>query len=230
LTTFEKHFMDWQSTLQTLLITLPMFLLSLSVHEAAHAKMADVLGDPTARHLGRVTLNPVPHIDIIGTIILPIMSIVSGGFLFIGWAKPVPVDWRNLYNIRRDDTLIALAGPASNVVLSFILFVAMAAVALAGMDTQQGSMGEVLLRLFRYGMLINLSLAVFNMLPVPPLDGSHVVANALPDDLSEKYRSIGIYGIFILLILINFTPLGKILSMMIGGIYQAYMSLLSLML
>jgi Zn-dependent protease len=79
-------------------------------------------------------------------------------------------------------------------------------------------------------MLINLSLAVFNMLPVPPLDGSHVVANALPDDLSEKYRSIGIYGIFILLILINFTPLGKILSMMIGGIYQAYMSLLSLML
>ncbi len=214
--------MDIQGILQNLLITMPIFLLSLSVHEAAHAAAAYYLGDPTAWRLGRVTLNPVPHIDLVGTIIMPILSTISGGFMFIGWAKPVPVDWRNLRNVRRDDSLIAIAGPASNIVLSVLCVIGLVLMSMSSIGTVHGTVGEVLHRLLNYGMIINVALAVFNMIPVPPLDGSHLVANSLPHNLSEKYRSVGIYGIFLLLILLNFTPLGRILSAVIGGIIGLY--------
>jgi Zn-dependent protease len=218
--------MDAQTIIQTLLITMPVFLLSLSVHEAAHAAMADYLGDPTARYEGRVTLNPVPHIDILGTIILPIISTITSGFALVGWAKPVPVDWRNLQNVKRDDTLIAVAGPASNIVLSLVFLAGMAVLVLTGLNLSDGTVGEVLMRLFRYGVIINIALAVFNMIPIPPLDGSHVLANVLPPALSERYRAIGFYGVFLLLILLNFTPLRTVLNAVIGGIYNGYIGLL----
>jgi Zn-dependent protease len=220
--------MDIQSAIQTLLITMPIFLLSLSVHEAAHAAAANYLGDPTAFYQGRVTLNPLPHIDWIGTVLLPIMSTLIGGFAFIGWAKPVPVDWRNLKDIRRDDTIIALAGPASNIVLSIVFFAATAALAASGMHLEGGSIGEVLQRFCSYGMIINITLAVFNMIPIPPLDGSHLVANALPPRLSEQYRSLGIYGVLLLLLLLNFTPLNGLLRAVISGVYSLYMGVLQM--
>jgi Zn-dependent protease len=220
--------MDIQSSVQTLLITMPVFLLSLSVHEAAHAAMADWLGDPTARYEGRVTLNPVPHIDLLGTIILPIISTLTAGFALVGWAKPVPVDWRNLRNVKRDDTLIALAGPASNVILSLVFLAGMALVVMTGMSWTEGTVGDVLMRLFRYGIIINIALAAFNMIPIPPLDGSHVLANVLPPALSERYRALGFYGIFLLLLLLNFTPLGRLLSAVVGAVFNGYIGLLHL--
>jgi Zn-dependent protease len=218
--------MDFQAIFQNLLVTMPIFLLSLSVHEAAHAATAYYLGDPTAKSLGRVTINPLPHIDPIGTILMPIISSLTGGFAMIGWAKPVPIDWRNLRNIRRDDTLIAIAGPASNLILAFV-FVGGLAIAGSGvLETSAGTAGELLYRFSHYGLIINVALAMFNMIPIPPLDGSHVLANVLPDDIAHKYRSVGIYGIFLLLILMNFTPLGRILSRMIGSVVNLYLDIL----
>lgn len=205
---------------------MPIFLLSLSVHEAAHAATAYYLGDPTARSLGRVTLNPVPHIDPIGTILMPILSSLMGGFAMIGWAKPVPIDWRNLRNVKRDDTLIAIAGPASNLVLAFVFVAGLAVVGSGAMDTSAGTAGELLYRFSRYGLIINVALAMFNMIPIPPLDGSHVLANVLPDDLAEKYRAMSMYGIFILLILLNFTPLSRVLNAVIGSVVNLYVGLI----
>lgn len=202
---------------------MPIFLLSLSVHEAAHALSAYYLGDTTARDLGRVTLNPVPHIDFLGTIVMPVLSAFTGGAALIGWAKPVPVDWRNLRNIRRDDTLIALAGPASNIVLSVFFFAGLVVATSGAVDVSTGTAGELFYRFMRYGLVINIALAVFNMIPIPPLDGSHVVANTLPDDMADKYRSMGLYGMIILLLLLNFTPLRTVLSSVILGIYYFYM-------
>ncbi len=217
--------MDFQAIFQNLLVTMPIFLLSLSVHEAAHAATAYYLGDPTARDLGRVTINPVPHIDPIGTILMPIISSLMGGFAMIGWAKPVPIDWRNLRNIKRDDTLIAVAGPISNLILAFVFVAGLAVVGSGVIDTAPGTAGELLYRFSRYGLIINVALAMFNMIPIPPLDGSHVLANALPNDLAEKYRSFSMYGIFLLLILLNFTPLSRVLNTVIGSVVSLYLRL-----
>lgn len=215
--------MDFQSIISNLLVTMPIFLLSLSVHEAAHALSAYYLGDTTARDLGRVTLNPVPHIDFLGTIVMPVLSAFTGGAALIGWAKPVPVDWRNLRNIRRDDTLIALAGPASNIVLSVFFFAGLVVATSGAVDVSTGTAGELFYRFMRYGLVINIALAVFNMIPIPPLDGSHLVANTLPDEMADKYRSMGLYGMIILLLLLNFTPLRGVLGSVITGIYYFYM-------
>lgn len=215
--------MDFQGIIQNLLVTMPIFLLSLSVHEAAHAIAADRLGDPTAKLLGRVTINPIPHIDFLGTIVMPILSAFTGGVAMIGWAKPVPVDWRNLRNVRRDDTIIALAGPVSNILLSFVFFGLMLVIYGGYIDTTPGTVGELIQRFAKYGLIINIALAVFNMIPIPPLDGSHVLANSLPDDLADKYRSMGLYGMIILLLLLNFTPLRGLLGAVIGGVYSLYM-------
>ncbi|MCS6808193.1 MAG: site-2 protease family protein [Bacteroidota bacterium] len=214
--------MDIQAIISNLLVTMPIFLLSLSVHEAAHALTADYLGDSTARELGRATLNPLPHIDFLGTIVMPILSALSGGAALIGWAKPVPIDWHNLRNIRRDDTLIALAGPASNLLLSLLFFGMLLVVYSGTIDVSTGTPGEFLRRCVQYGLIINIALAVFNMIPLPPLDGSHLVANLLPDELAERYRALGLYGIIILLFLLNFTPLRTVLGSIIVGIYNLY--------
>ncbi len=218
--------MDLHAAFMNLLITMPVFLLSLSVHEAAHAAMALRCGDDTAYSEGRVTINPIPHIDIIGTLLMPTLSIFTGGFAFIGWAKPVPVDWRNLNNPRRDDTLIALAGPASNIVLSLIFLAVLAGVLYSPLDMSAGSLGELLMKISRYGVMINVSLAVFNMIPIPPLDGSHVVANALPHEMAEKYQSIAGYGFFILLFIMNVPAIRQLFSGIIRSILSAYFSVL----
>jgi Zn-dependent protease len=172
-------------------------LLALTVHEAAHAWAASRLGDPTARLQGRLSLNPVVHIDPIGTILLPLVATLAG-VPIIGWAKPVPVDGRYLKNFRRDFMWIALAGPASNILLAIL-----ASLVVRALPFIPGAVGNIALvePLFLFAQqffIVNIFLAVFNMLPVPPLDGSNVVAALLPRHLAYQWDQVRPYGIFIL--------------------------------
>lgn len=181
---------------ESLLLLLPMLLFSVIVHECAHGLVAEWWGDPTARMLGRLTLNPVPHIDPFGSIIVPGLLLLTGsGFLF-GWAKPVPVTIENFRDRKLGDITVSLAGPASNILLALGLTVVLAASNLIyGATDVPAALGS----LCRYGILLNLILAIFNLLPIPPLDGSHVVANLLPGPMAYAYRSLGQVGLLILL-------------------------------
>lgn len=164
------------------LIYIPM-LLALCVHEWAHGYMAKLRGDNTAEMMGRLTLNPIPHIDPIGTVALPLLSILSGIPLFLGWAKPVPFDPRNLKNPRVDAFWIALAGPLSNVALAILAAIGVAVV--ARMMPHMAS-SQAFVTLMVSFLQINLFLAVFNMIPLHPLDGGKVLARFLPASLNHK--------------------------------------------
>jgi Zn-dependent protease len=185
-----------------------VLVLAFSVHESAHAYVAMRLGDPTAYMLGRVTLNPLKHIDPWGSVVIPLISLFYGGFL-IGWAKPCPVTLRNFKNIKRDDILVSLAGPASNLamaVAALILLVLVkhlggAASAIAdhaqGIDISGLRLFPIALLLY-YGVTINLVLFVFNLFPIPPLDGSHVLRQFLPYKLERMYNQIGMFGLILI--------------------------------
>lgn len=186
---------NFQELLVLFLVQYFCFLFSLSVHEAAHALVADRCGDPTGRLLGRITLNPVKHIDPVGTVIMPaLMFFVSAGFLF-GWAKPVPFNPRNLRHFQRDPALIAVAGPVSNLLIAIVTLLLLR-VGLIGLgpermqDTFLLAIGLVLIK-------INLLLMLFNMIPVPPLDGGHVLRSILPESGRQMMDSIGPFGILI---------------------------------
>jgi Zn-dependent protease len=195
-----------------------ILVFSLSLHEASHAWMASRLGDPTARMLGRVTLNPMKHIDPIGTILIPLAMLFLPGFgqFLIGWAKPTPVTTRNFKNIRRDDILTTLAGPGSNVLAAFVCMIALivllktsAAGAIAVHQVVGGAIDPVLMAaspaifplaiIFYLGLVLNLFLAVFNLLPLPPLDGSHVVRHMLPYNALRVYDSLGMISLILIL-------------------------------
>ncbi len=183
-----------------LLIILSVLLISLTIHEMAHAATADWYGDPTARRLGRVSLNPLVHLDPVGSFLLPLMGILTVGFAF-GYAKPVPVNPANLKNHRQDFLVIAAAGPASNIVLA-IGASGLLGVVPGGLEASEGIPGT----LATFGFLtlqINLLLAVFNMLPIPPLDGGNVLAGLLPEALAAQYdRLIRPFGFLIVLALL----------------------------
>ena len=182
-----------------MLIVFVILVFSLTVHEMAHAWTADRLGDPTARLLGRVSLNPLVHADLIGTVVFPLMALVSGVPL-IGWAKPVPVNIRLLRHQRRDYVLVAAAGPASNLVLAFAAATVMS---LGARDAVDGpSLPIVLASLLAGAVQINLLLAVFNMIPIPPLDGGNVLSGLLPRDLAAGFDRIRPYGFLILYALV----------------------------
>lgn len=184
----------------------------------AHAVTADWYGDPTARRLGRISLNPVVHIDPLGTVLLPLLGLFLGGFVF-GWAKPVPVNPANLKNHRRDFLVIALAGPASNIGLAICASVLLGMVP-GGLGASGGA--SAALATFGFAMLqLNLLLAVFNMLPIPPLDGGNVLAGVLPKDLATGYdRLVRPYGFLILVVLMStgwlYRLIGPPLSFLMG--------------
>jgi len=177
-----------------------MLLVSLSVHEAAHAWTADRLGDPTARLLGRITLNPLAHIDWIGTVLFPLVAIYSNVPL-LGWAKPVPVNWQNLKAPRRDFAIVAAAGPASNLILATI------GAAVLGLGA--GALSYRAFDLVSRFVLLNALLAVFNMIPVPPLDGGNVAAGLLPAPFARLIDQIRPYGFLILYALLFTGVLGQ---------------------
>ncbi len=194
-------------------------LFALCVHEAAHALTADWRGDPSPRLMGRVTLNPLSHIDPVGTVLIPLaMIFLSGGFL-IGWAKPVPFNPVNLKNMRRDPVLIALAGPFSNLLLALAAAVALRiAVMVMGFEGLSGHPLALLLDRF---ILINLVLMIFNLIPVPPLDGHFLLHYFLPPAGQRVLEGIGSFGIIIAVVLLWYTPLGGIF----GQVYTVFTSL-----
>jgi len=182
-----------------------VLLFAICVHESAHAWMANRLGDPTAKMLGRVSLNPLVHIDPFGTIIMPLILIVLG-FPPFGWAKPTPVDPRNFKNKVSDDILTAVAGPASNFITAFLSIIILAFIVhgssiVIGNRMQGESTAEALATLFYDAMWINVVLAVFNLIPLPPLDGSHVIRHFLSYNTLRVYDRMG-YGALIVLLFI----------------------------
>ena len=176
--------------IQTLLIYAIPVIFAITVHETAHGWIASVLGDHSAKMMGRLTLNPIKHIDLVGTIIVPAFLYFTSGFIF-GWAKPVPVNFNALRSPRRDMLWVAVAGPASN----FIMALLWLGVVFIAIDT--GS--QFLADMSQVGIQINLLLAVLNLLPIPPLDGGRVMSSLLPPKLSYQYDQLEPYGLFILL-------------------------------
>lgn len=189
-------------------MALPL-LFAITVHEAAHGWMARRLGDRTAEMLGRVTLNPLKHIDPIGTIVVPAILLIAGGFIF-GWAKPVPVDPRNFAHPRRDMAAVAAAGPMVNLVMALIwALIAKLGLMLAA-ATPWVSVPLVLMG--KIGIFLNAILMVLNMLPLPPLDGGRVAVGLLPEPLADKVARIEPYGMFILVGLMVTGILGQVIG------------------
>jgi Zn-dependent protease len=184
-------------------------LFAITVHEVAHGWVANQLGDPTARMLGRLTLNPIKHIDPVGTVLVPALLMLFGGFLF-GWAKPVPVTPGNLRAHRYGMAWVAVAGPVSNLLQAVVWAVVIKLA--VGAEAELGWMAELLYLMGLAGVSINLSLAVLNLLPVPPLDGGRIVDALLPGPLSAKYSQLEPWGLWIVLGLIATKLLGVILA------------------
>ncbi len=182
-------------------IAFAVLLFSLTVHEMAHAWTADRLGDPTARLLGRVSLNPLVHADLIGTVIFPLVAMVSGAPL-IGWAKPVPVNARRLGHPRRDFMFVAAAGPASNMLLAFTAAVLLAMLPVSPQTLGEPNVSVPVAAILSQAMRLNVLLAVFNMIPIPPLDGGNVMAGLLPYSLANVFNRIRPYGFLLLYALI----------------------------
>ncbi len=178
-----------------------VLLFSLTVHESAHAWTAWRLGDPTGRLLGRVSLNPAVHVDPVGTLLFPLLAMVTN-LPIIGWAKPVPVDVLKLKNYRRDFMLIAAAGPASNLLLAIVAAVGMRVAALSPSGVGTVSLSGPLALLSMTMLEVNLLLAIFNMIPVPPLDGGNVLAGLLPDRVADLFDNLRPYGFIVLYALI----------------------------
>jgi Zn-dependent protease len=193
------------------LIQFAVLLFSLSIHEASHAWMADRCGDYTARYLGRVTLNPIAHIDPIGTLLFPLLQFFTG-FPLIGWAKPVPVNSLHFRQPRRDQILVSLAGPSSNLLAAGVAYALLIGFKLSSLPANgliinmivnmripsQHSVLAPLLGLLFFGFVINFALAIFNIIPIPPLDGHWILYEILPYNAAKALERVSSYGIFLL--------------------------------
>ncbi len=221
-----------------------LLLFSLSFHECAHAWMASRLGDQTARLQGRITLNPMYHIDPIGTLLFPAIAIFGPLFglnmlrgMLVGWAKPTPVISRNFQKIRRDENLVTLAGPGSNLLLALVAFLVLIAGAelfpngrrvvllsfIAAIQPVEGFTPHPLFLLCALAILINVSLLVFNLLPIPPLDGSHLLRNILPYNAVQVYDRIPIWISYLLMIFCGGYIIQAFLMPAIGMVLWALM-------
>lgn len=189
--------------IQTLLIYIIPLTFAITVHEFAHGWVANQCGDETARMLGRLTLNPIKHIDPMGTILVPIVLYFTGSPFLFGWAKPVPINFNALKYPKRDMILVALAGPASNFIMallwSFAIIIALS------LESQ------LLIEMAKFGVVINLVLGVFNLLPLPPLDGSRIVSALLANNLAYYYNKLEVYGLYIVLALLFFGIFQKVI-------------------
>ncbi len=202
-------------SLPVLISSIPIFIFAVIIHEVAHGWAAYRLGDPTAKYLGRLTLNPISHIDPIGTVVLPILLMIMNSPVVFGWAKPVPINFLALRNPKKDIIYVGLAGPLANIIFAFIL------AALFRLFAVMHS--PVLAELVFSSIVINLFLAAFNLIPLPPLDGSRILFGLLPARLAVRYMSIEKYGFIILFILIWLgfidwfvNPMVSILAKVIG--------------
>jgi len=178
-------------------ISFIVLLFSLTVHEMAHAFAADRLGDPTARLLGRISLNPIVHADPVGTVVFPLLAIVTGAPL-IGWAKPVPVNVRQLRHPRRDYVLVAAAGPGANLVLALASAIVLAALPISPQTLGEANVSVPLAAILSQAMRLNVLLAVFNMIPIPPLDGGNVLGGLLPLSAVRPFNALRPYGFLVL--------------------------------
>ncbi len=205
-----------------LALSIVILLFSVIVHEVMHGLVAKYFGDDTAERMGRLTLNPIPHIDLFGTILLPGLLILSGAPILLGWAKPVPVNPLNFKNLRRGELYVSLAGILAN----FGLAVA-AALIYHLLEALPQNFPYLLGALLRFTVTINLVLGIFNFFPIPPLDGSKVLMSQLPYNLARQYQKIEPYGILILLILLM-VPVGgtSLLHTILGFFVSLFSKLL----
>ena len=207
------------SLIQKIVVYAPPVIFAITVHEAAHGFAAKHFGDMTAFNAGRITLNPLKHIDLFGTILLPAMTILLGGILF-GWAKPVPVDFRRLRNPKKDMLWVAAAGPASNFLMAIIwIFVIKLSIG------APEAISFPLVEMGKAGISINIVLMVLNLLPLPPLDGGRIAVSLLPMPYAIKFAQIERYGFIILIALMFSGVLNKILDPFINVVYSLIISL-----
>ncbi len=209
------------TTIQKITIWVLPVLFAVALHEAAHAWMADKKGDSTARMLGRLTFNPLKHIDPVGTILVPVLMIAFTGFAF-GWAKPVPIDARNLKNPKKDMMWVAAAGPVSNFIMA-VLWAIFLNISVMFFDGRS-SVSMFFLLMPIAGITINVILGVLNLLPIPPLDGSRIMAGLLSPQAAMKYSKIEPYGFFIIIALM----LTGILSYIIFPVIAVFLKVLSM--
>lgn len=207
------------SLIQKIVIYAPPIIFAITVHEAAHGYVAKYFGDMTAFNAGRITLNPLKHIDLFGTILLPAVTILIGGILF-GWAKPVPVDFGRLRNPKKDMLWVAAAGPASNFLMAIIwLFVIKFAMG------SPETISLPLVEMAKAGIQINIVLMVLNLLPLPPLDGGRIAVSLLPMPYAMKFAKIERFGFLILIGLLFSGLLNKILNPFMNAAYGLIISL-----
>ena len=194
---------------QLIAVAVLPLIFAITVHEAAHGWVAKRLGDPTAQRLGRLTLNPIKHIDPVGTLLVPGLLLAVGGFIF-GWAKPVPVTWENLRNPKRDMAIVAVAGPGANLIMALLW----ALIAKLGtlLPESLSWAATPLVYMGQFGIVINAVLMVLNLLPVPPLDGGRVAVGLLPNRIGLQLARIEPFGFFVLLALLATGVLGRIIG------------------
>jgi Zn-dependent protease len=218
--------MNELSLLQRIIVWILPVVFAITVHEVAHGWIAKKYGDNTADSQGRLTLNPIKHIDLLGTIIIPGLLLITGtGFIF-GWAKPVPVDPRNFKNPRADMAVVALAGPVSNILMAIFW----ALIARVGMTigSDAAMVAEPLIYTGIAGISINLVLALVNLLPIPPLDGSRILSGLLPNYWAWQYNKLERFGFIILLLLLSTNILGTILAYPLFIAQQLFFSIAGL--
>ena len=215
--------MNFHNLLITVLVYALPVIFAITLHEAAHGYVARRFGDSTAYMLGRVTLNPIKHIDWLGTIVLPIVTLALSPFMF-GWAKPVPVNFNNLREPKKDMLWVAAAGPGSN--LAQLVIWALVAAVLARVIEPSGLAGGFWLAVADAGIKVNIMFALLNLLPILPLDGGRVLASLLPGRVSVAYQSTERFGMVILLVLLFTGVIGWVLNPLYRGMYNGTLSMI----